>query len=278
MPNWTYNRVHGSNKAVKLLLDVDGHPTFQNILPSPIEINLLNDSNVSDDKKVCDAIYHAFVNNDDDFLKALYKTGGYLASAYSSEDAYVQAMKEHYEDYISIIRSLHDNHDGYYDWYNWNIHNWGCKWDAADDFGPYAGTEDEIEFQTPWSPPEGVISKMAELYPDIECVWHCDEESCAFSIDYVLNGDGTYSEQDAPPEYYFPYIIEEEDLLTELQGLTTVKDVLQTIDSQLGEATRDINKVVESDGTISLELTVYDWNQNGGGELYSTKIGGLKDE
>ena len=44
MPNWTYNRVHGSNKAVRLLLDADGHPTFQNIVPSPIEINLLNDS------------------------------------------------------------------------------------------------------------------------------------------------------------------------------------------------------------------------------------------
>ena len=278
MPNWTYNRVHGSNKAVRLLLNAEGHPTFQNIVPSPVELEILENSELSRDKKVCEAIYHSFVNNDDDSLRALYKSGGYLAEQYTTEDIYVQAMKEHYEDYVSVIRSLHDNQEGFYDWYNWNIHNWGCKWDAADDFGPYNGTEEEIEFQTPWSPPEGVISKMAELYPDIECVWHCDEESCAFSIDYVLHGDGTYSEYDVSPEYYLPCIVEEEDLLTELKGVTSVNDALDTIATQLGEAEHDIHKVEEPDGTISLELTVYEWDRYGGGELYSTKIGGLKNE
>lgn len=278
MPNWTYNRVHGSNKAVRLLLNAEGHPTFQNIIPSPVELEILENSELSRDKRVCEAIYHSFVNNDDDYLKALYKSVGYLAEQYSTEDIYVQAMKEHYEDYVSVIRSLHDNYDGYYDWYNWNIHFWGCKWDAADDFGPYNGTEEEIEFQTPWSPPEGVMKELARRFPDLELVWHCDEESCAFSIDYIFNGDGTISEVDVSPEYYLPCIIDEDDLLLELKDIPSVKDALDIIAHQLGEAEHTIDKVEEPDGTISLELTVYDWDQYGGGELYSTKIGGLKNE
>ena len=60
--------------------------------------------------------------------------------------------------------------------------------------------------------------------------------------------------------------------------MQTIKDVLNTIATQLGEADHTIDKIEEPDGTISLELTVYDWDRYGGGELYSTKIGGLKNE
>lgn len=278
MPNWTYNRVHGSNKIVRELLDVEGKPTFKNIVPPPVELQLLEKAPFSPNKELCEAIYAYFVNHDEEPLRDLYKTGSYLASSYTSEDAYVQAISEMSEDYISVIRTLHDRYDGCYGWYDWDIHFWGCKWDATDDFGPYNGTEDEIEFETPWCPPEGVISELINRFPYTKFVWHADEESCLFSVDYVAHGDGSFSEHDVPPEYYLPCIIEEDDLLTELQGLTIVKDVLDTIATQLGEAEHDINKVEEPDGTISLELTVYDWDRYGGGELYSTKIGGLKNE
>lgn len=278
MPNWTYNRVHGSNKAVKLLLNAEGHPTFQNILPPPVELETLEKSGLSRDARVCDAIYHSFVNNDDSFLKALYTSGGYLAEQYSTEDAYVQDLKERYKDYVSAIRSLHDNHNALYDWYHWNIRNWGCKWDATDDFGPYDGTEDEIEFETPWAPPMGVMNAICEKYPDLEFTWHCDEEALFFSFDVIFQGDGTFTEVDVFPEYYIPYVCDEYSLLLNIKDLKNLSEVLKHLKLSLGEAKHTIQRTTEPDGSITLTVSVYDWDQLGGKLLYETEIGGLKDE
>lgn len=56
------------------------------------------------------------------------------------------------------------------DWYDWNVENWGTKWEIYDvvDWDWIEPTHLSYAFETAWSPPEPVIEKLAELYPDIE--------------------------------------------------------------------------------------------------------------
>ena len=61
-------------------------------------------------------------------------------------------------------------------WYHWNIQNWGTKWDACDKSIDYE--DDEIlalTFNTAWSPPEGIVEKLREKYPDLSFSWFYDE-------------------------------------------------------------------------------------------------------
>jgi len=60
-------------------------------------------------------------------------------------------------------------------WYHWHIDNWGTKWNSCD-----CEVEDEGDvlryiFNTAWGPPEGVILKLRELYPDVSISAFYDE-------------------------------------------------------------------------------------------------------
>ena len=61
-------------------------------------------------------------------------------------------------------------------WYHWCIDNWGTKWDACDKSVEYE--DDEIlalTFNTAWSPPEGIIEKLREKYPELSFQCFYDE-------------------------------------------------------------------------------------------------------
>ena len=58
---------------------------------------------------------------------------------------------------------------GYDNWYDWRNNNWGTKWDIntevhVDDLYDEGCT---LIFQTAWSPPEPIIEKLQEMFPDI---------------------------------------------------------------------------------------------------------------
>jgi len=60
-------------------------------------------------------------------------------------------------------------------WYDWSINCWGTKWNSCD-----CEVEDEGDvlryiFNTAWGPPEGVILKLRELYPDVSISAFYDE-------------------------------------------------------------------------------------------------------
>ena len=61
-------------------------------------------------------------------------------------------------------------------WYHWCIDNWGTKWEA-DVTGFEVQDYDtlEIEFQTAWSPPEGVVRKLREKFPELSFQCFYDE-------------------------------------------------------------------------------------------------------
>ena len=58
---------------------------------------------------------------------------------------------------------------GYDNWYDWRNKNWGTKWDIkaevhVDDLHDEGCT---LIFQTAWSPPEPIVYKLQEMFPDI---------------------------------------------------------------------------------------------------------------
>ena len=71
-------------------------------------------------------------------------------------------------------------------WYDWNVRNWGTKWDVAVyDKEEYPDTElvvdkeDTIQyrFNTAWSPPIEVITKLSNKYPQCEMTLSYEEET-----------------------------------------------------------------------------------------------------
>ena len=61
-------------------------------------------------------------------------------------------------------------------WWDWRVQNWGTKWNSYD-CEVIEMDDDQVEytFSTAWSPPEGVIEKLREQYPDIQVTAFYDE-------------------------------------------------------------------------------------------------------
>ena len=61
-------------------------------------------------------------------------------------------------------------------WWDWRIQNWGTKWNSYDDYVEIVDDETvEYTFSTAWSPPEPVIAKLREQYPDVSITAFYDE-------------------------------------------------------------------------------------------------------
>jgi len=80
-----------------------------------------------------------------------------------------------------VVHTTYDFPDGRNDdrWYSWCIENWGTKWEA-DMLGIEVNDYDtlEISFNTAWSPPEGVIEKLREKFPELTFQCFYDEPGC----------------------------------------------------------------------------------------------------
>ena len=77
-----------------------------------------------------------------------------------------------------VIHTTYDFPDGKNDdrWYDWNICNWGTKWEI--DKGSCDHLDEnsfECEFETAWSPPEGIYYALRQLFPDVDVSWFYDE-------------------------------------------------------------------------------------------------------
>lgn len=60
-------------------------------------------------------------------------------------------------------------------WYDWNNANWGTKWDVDPECDHLDENSFECEFETAWSPAEGIFYALREQYPDVEISWFYDE-------------------------------------------------------------------------------------------------------
>ena len=77
-----------------------------------------------------------------------------------------------------VIHTTYDFPDGKNDdrWYDWNNCNCGTKWDVSDvECDHWDGNSFECEFETAWSPPEGIYYALRQLFPDVDVSWFYDE-------------------------------------------------------------------------------------------------------
>lgn len=65
---------------------------------------------------------------------------------------------------------------GHADWYSWQVYNWGTKWEPSSSFLDYADEESAAwQFETAWSPPEGIYSELSNRFPELNISWFYDE-------------------------------------------------------------------------------------------------------
>ena len=76
------------------------------------------------------------------------------------------------------------------DWWNWRNDNWGTKWNLVPN--PDGGltmydevqsddTYIQLEFETAWSPPNGIYEAIVEKYPDLDINWFYREDGVQIS-------------------------------------------------------------------------------------------------
>ena len=147
MPNWCQNRVSfysdNEQQLGKLYKIFNSENVFEKILPSPDWKNTPNDKGE---------------------LPVLRE----MKSPRTGE----------------VFHRTYDFPDGTNDdrWYEWNIQNWGTKWEI--DKGSCDHLDEnsfECEFETAWSPPEGIFYALREKYPDVDVSWFYDEPGMQFA-------------------------------------------------------------------------------------------------
>lgn len=71
---------------------------------------------------------------------------------------------------------------GHKDWYSWSIANWGTKWNSYSlRIVQQAENEGEIVFETAWSVPHPVISKLCEIFPGLKVQLKSWDEGWCFA-------------------------------------------------------------------------------------------------
>ena len=53
-------------------------------------------------------------------------------------------------------------------WYKWRTRNWGTKWNAYGYEGGVQFDGKSLHFLTAWAPPQPIVAKLAEMYPDLD--------------------------------------------------------------------------------------------------------------
>ena len=143
MPNWCYNRVkvYGDENTVEQIKEIhyifEKHPDpFNQIFPIPDFKNIPN------------------------------------------EKGELPILEQHKNDKGEIVWETYNFPDGKNDdrWYHWCIENWGTKWDACDKSIDYEDSEIlALTFNTAWSPPEGIVERLREKYPELTFQCFYDE-------------------------------------------------------------------------------------------------------
>lgn len=69
--------------------------------------------------------------------------------------------------------------------YEWSINNWGTRSDASNSQILARSKESIVyRFETPWSFPEPIIRKVAELFPELQFYGSAFEENDAFECEF----------------------------------------------------------------------------------------------
>ena len=139
MPNWCYNRVtaYGDEDKLKKIEKIfESKTPFNDIFPMPDWKNTPN------------------------------------------EKGQLPKIEQHKGKDGEVIFETYNFPDGRNDdrWYDWRLQHWDTKWEASEiEFECDDSEILTVTFDTAWSPPEGVIRKLREKFPDVSFSCFYDE-------------------------------------------------------------------------------------------------------
>ena len=173
MPNHITNiiEIKGDPQRVKALFEAVksdeyglGSIDFSKLAPMPPELDIEEGSRTDRGLKAYKDFIEVYTFNgkkeDFDLLNIPEK----------SEQAFLQVRPDIDRDTWELGKKAFKNKQKYgvTSWYNWRIRNWGTKWNAYGYEGGVQFDGKSLRFQTAWSPPEPIIAKLAEMYPDLD--------------------------------------------------------------------------------------------------------------
>ena len=65
--------------------------------------------------------------------------------------------------------------------YDWCVENWGTKWNASGQANTLGEDEINLDFQTAWSPPQGIYEKIQTRLPNCSISWFYREDGMQVS-------------------------------------------------------------------------------------------------
>lgn len=181
MPNhvMSHLRLSGDqNRINEILESIKGEDTvldFNKIIPMPESLDIEASSKTDHGL----AAYKEFI--------AVYIFDGsvqkpdLLNIPEKSEQAFLRMRKDIQPDEWELGKTAFQNQIKYGapTWYEWAIENWGTKWNAYD---TDTASDNTIIFQTAWSGAMPVISKLAEMYPEISFEFRWADEDLGSNV------------------------------------------------------------------------------------------------
>lgn len=181
MPNYVMNRLRLSgeqdrvNELLESVKDKDEVLDFNKIIPMPESLDIEAGSKTDHGL----AAYKEFI--------AVYIFDGsvqkpdLLDIPEKSEQAFLRMRKDIQPDEWELGKTAFQNQIKYGapTWYEWAIENWGTKWNA---FDTCIDEDNSIIFYTAWSDAIPVISKLAEMYPDVSFKYGWADEDLGANV------------------------------------------------------------------------------------------------
>ena len=181
MPNHVTNiiEIKGDPARIKSLFEAVkndeyglGSIDFNKLIPMPPELDMEEGSRTTNGLKAYKDFIEVYTFND--------KKGDFdlLNIPEKSEQAFLRVRPDIDRAAWDLGRQAFQNEQKYgaATWYKWRIRNWGTKWNAY-------GYEDGVQFDghslrfwSAWSPPQPVIDKLSEMYPDLDFVHQFADE------------------------------------------------------------------------------------------------------
>ena len=172
MPNWCENtlEIYGEEDKMKEFYDFFGgidklqeNFCFNNILTLPQELDGTRSPSTIVSQEDYDRYTELEKKHDIKNIENLRKL---IEDGTLTEEERELVWKE------GITQEMSDklvSEYGYDNWYDWQVHHWGTKWDIRGDIGTN-DIDDEscsFTFNTAWSPPEPIVKKLQEMFPDL---------------------------------------------------------------------------------------------------------------
>ena len=131
-----------------------------------------------------------------------------LSIPQKSEDAFLEYRKEHVKpidpEVWKLGKTAYQNirQFGSPTWYEWSIQHWGTKWNAYDyeedhDYAEDFNESNELRFQTAWNAPGPIMSKLAEMFPQLTFEHRWADEDLGKNC-----GRQTFQNGESIEEYY----------------------------------------------------------------------------